>query len=363
MVKFLKSIAAGCALSCAFWGFGNPASLSGQEPLPPLSPPPYTGEVANPAPAVPVLVKPEKTKLEKNRVDPNGNGSGIFPTSAILAPDFEGPDPGPGPKPETFLYRLINRLIPENDRDPSPAPDINMPGPDTANFPNSPFTLPKGRGYIEVSPFNFAQKGNGNPQEYSIPFLLRFGLTDNVELRMYSIGYTWVNGTPQTVPQTTTGLSPLVFDMKVHLWGEKEWMWWPIFGLEVYIQSEIGSPKFVTGVETGISLLVDHNLPNDWLLEWNIGDFGIGFPGAQNDVAMNLGFSWALQKQITEKWAGFFQGFYNQPDLPFFSETLVIGLGAQWNLAERVSLFGSYNWSLNTAGNPIISYAGFAYAF
>ncbi len=288
----------------------------------------------------------------------------LVPASAASwAPDFEAGPPGPEPDPETFLYRLINRLIPEKNREPSPAPDIAMPGPDTANFPNSPFTLPKGRGYLEVSPFNFGSQGKLASQLYSIPFLLRFGLTDNVELRLYSLGYTWTNGPATNSPATTTGFSPLVFDMKIHLWGEKEWMWWPVFGLEVYIQSEIGSPRFVTGVETGISLLVDHNLPNNWLFEWNIGDFGLGFPGEGNDEALNLGISWALQKQLNNKFALFFQGFYNQPDLPFFTQSIVVGLGGQWNLNERVSVYGSYNWSLANSGNPIVSYAGLAYAF
>lgn len=308
------------------------------------------------------------TTIVNNGPSPRENAleprAAVVPASAeVLAPDFEAGPPGPEPDPETFLYRLINRLIPEKNRDPSPAPDISMPGPDTANFPNSPFTLPKGRGYLEVSPFNFGSQGYLASQLYSIPFLLRFGLTDNIELRLYSIGYTWTNGPATNAPATTTGFSPLVFDMKMHLWGEKEWMWWPIFGLEVYIQSEIGSPRFVTGVETGISLLVDHNLPGGWLLEWNIGDFGLGFPGEGNDEALNLGISWALQKQLNDKFALFFQGFYNQPDLPFFTQSIVVGLGAQWNINERISAYGSYNWSLTNTGNPIVSYAGLAYAF
>lgn len=262
---------------------------------------------------------------------------------------------------ETFLYRLINRLIPESDRDPSPPPSVNSPGADTANFPNSSFTLPKGRAYLETSPFNMALAGDGEPQANSWPFLLRFGLTDRVELRLYSNGLTFTNGEQGNLP--TSGFSPLIFDLKVHLWGEEDWMYWPSVGLEVYLQSELGSAVYNTGVEPGISLLFDHKLPNGWLLEWNVGDFGQGFPGLNNTVFMNLGVSWALQKQFNDKWAAFFQGFYNSADLPRFPSDLVVGMGFQWNPLERVGFFGSYNWSVDGIGSPANSYFGLVLAF
>lgn len=281
------------------------------------------------------------------------------PTSALLAPDYDAGTPsGEG---NTFLYRLIHRLIPDPDRDPSPAPDINMPGPDTANFPNSPFTLPKGRAYIETSPFSYSQAGNNSAQTWNWSFLLRVGLTDNVELRLFSNGPTvsWPSGNQPG----NQGMTPLGFDLKIHLWGEKEWQWTPIVGLEIYLLTDMASQEFRSGLQPGISLLVDHNLPWDLLFEWNVGVSGQNMPGDRDKSLLYIGVQWAIQKQLTDKVGVFYQGFYNTADLPFFNSDLASGVGVQWNLTDRTSLFGSWNWTLDSMGNPSFGQAGFAIAF
>ena len=53
--------------------------------------------------------------------------------------------------------------------------DVTFPGPDTANFPNSAFTLPKGRVYIENSPVTFFGKSRSipGPVQLGIPVPLR----------------------------------------------------------------------------------------------------------------------------------------------------------------------------------------------
>ena len=290
---------------------------------------------------------------------PISGPSGTVPTSAVFAPDLEAPSPQG--VDDTFLYRLINRLIPETNREPSPPPDINFPGPDTANFPNSPFTLPKGRAYIETSPFLFSQAGNGQPQSWGWSFMLRFGLTDNVEFRLFSNGPSVI--WPSEGDPGFQGFAPLVFDLKIHLWGEKEWEWTPIVGLEVFLSTDMASRQFRSGIQPGIALLVDHNLPWDLLFEWNVGLFGQNLPATLDKSELYVGAQWALQKQVTEKFAVFFQGFYNTADMPFFPSDLTVGVGAQLSLSDRMSVFGSWNWTLDNIGNPTVSQAGFAYAF
>ena len=55
------------------------------------------------------------------------------------------------------------------------AVDIRNPEPDSANFPNSAFTLPKGRLYIENSPLGFLFGAKPVQSEYqlAIPDSLR----------------------------------------------------------------------------------------------------------------------------------------------------------------------------------------------
>ncbi len=58
--------------------------------------------------------------------------------------------------------------------------DIRDPDPDTANFPNGAYTLPKGRIYIETSPASFYGGSKVNPPQYNWEYLFRYGLTDNL---------------------------------------------------------------------------------------------------------------------------------------------------------------------------------------
>ncbi len=68
--------------------------------------------------------------------------------------------------------------------------DIRDPDPDTANFPNGAYTLPKGRLYIENSPLGLysASKNGNQPRIYQWEYLIRYGLTDNLEFRVFSNG-------------------------------------------------------------------------------------------------------------------------------------------------------------------------------
>jgi hypothetical protein len=244
---------------------------------------------------------------------------------------------------------------------PPPA-DVAFPGPDTANFPDSPFTLPKGRSMIETIPCSYAFPGPGTPASWSWPFLMRTGLTDDVELRFYSQGPTVV-GAAAGQPGYD-GFAPLVFDIKMHLWGERDWRYWPVVGVEAFLVSGIASRPFQVGTEPGLQLLVEHRLPGDIIVEWNVGYYGSGDPSLPDDLSSPyVGASWAVQKQLREDFSVFYQGFFNNANFPYFPSDLVSGFGAQWNATRRLALFGSYNWSLDGKGSPSGGYAGFAYAY
>ncbi len=279
------------------------------------------------------------------------------------ATDFEEPSPAPTPDDDNVVYRLVHRLIPDGDSGPPPPADISMPGPDTANFPNSPFTLPKGRSYIETVPGTFSLAGpDGTPATWSWPFMMRTGLTDRCELRLISQGPTVVGATP-TEPGYD-GFAPLVFDLKVHLWGEKDWLYWPAVGVEMFVLTGLGSRPFQFGTEPGMELNFDHRLPDDWLIEWNIGCYGVGSSGIPAELSLpDLGLQWAVQKQVTERFAAFVQGFYNAAGIPFFPSDLVVGLGCQWNVTQRLAAWTSYNWSVDGQGSPSGGISGFAYAY
>jgi len=287
----------------------------------------------------------------------------IQPVAFLKAPEFEEPYPAATPADDNLVYRLVHRLVPEGDRGRPPPCDIASPGPDTANFPNSPLTLPKGRSYVEYDPGTFSLAGtDGTPATWSSPFLLRTGLTDSCELRVFSQGPTVIG--PTAVSPAVDGFAPLAFDVKVHLWGDTDQLWVPIVGVEAFVLTGIASRPYNIGTEPGIVLLFDHRLPGDWMLEWNVGCFGTGGYGIPDVLSLpNLGVQWALQKQLTKKLAVFYQGFYNAAGIPYFPASLVSGLGTQWNVTQRLAVYTSYNWALEGGGSPSGGSSGFAYAY
>jgi len=287
----------------------------------------------------------------------------IHEVSFLKATDFDEPALEPTSGDDNFVYRLVHRCIPGGAGGPPPPADIASPGPDTANFPNSPFTLPKGRSYIETAPGTYSLPGSdGTPGIWSWPFMMRTGLTDACELRIIGQGPTVVAASGPDPGYD--GFAPLAFDLKVHLWGDQEMLWWPSVGVELYVVTGIASRPFQVGTEPAMELLFDHRLPGDWLLEWNVGVYGFGGPGIPTALSLpDLGMQWALQKQVTPRFAAFAQGFYNAAGIPFFPSDLVVGMGCQWNLTQRLAVYTSYNWSVDGEGSPSGGISGFAYAY
>lgn len=287
----------------------------------------------------------------------------VQPVAFLKAPEFDEPAVPATPGDDNVVYRLVHRLIPGTQPERPPPCDITDPGPDTANFPNSPFTLPKGRSYVEYDPGTFSLPGSdGTPGTWSSPFLLRTGITDSCELRLFSQGPTVVGATGAS--RSFDGFAPLAFDLKIHLWGEPDQLWLPAVGIEAFVLTGIASKQFIVGVEPAAVLLVDHRLPGDWMLEWNVGCYGTGGSGIPDILSLpDLGVQWSLQKQLTERLAVFYQGFYNAAGIPFFPADLVCGFGGQWNVTRRLAVYGSYNWSLDDLGSPSGGSSGFAYAF
>jgi hypothetical protein len=252
--------------------------------------------------------------------------------------------------------------------------DIRDPDPDTANFPNGAYTLPKGRLYLETSPASFYGGSKVSPPQYNWEYLFRCGLTDNLEFRIFSNGLTATRG-----KGATTGVSPLAFDFKANFWEENTDYWIPAMGLEVYLQSTFGSPAFNSGTQPSMALLFDHTLPFGFNYEHNFG-----ITGNQGPLHIanfyQFSYQWALQHQIVKDFDVFFQGFYNAaalprvryydlelrklaPGFPQKPTAVVVGVGAIWTVTNRLAIFGSYNFGLTVDSPKTIALLGFAVAF
>jgi len=366
--------------------YGNAPSLRGLSSI-------SRNRRANRMPLAPISDSGDMSSILRNRIlgeggEPEYNYPDINADPAKIYHDRFGIDE----EHDRWLFPWLMNLIFEDrwllsESDPAKAVqdqfkrrmkiDIRDPDPDTANFPNGAYTLPKGRLYIENSPVGFYGASKNVPRIYQWEYLLRYGLTDNLEFRIFSNGLT--ARAPQGKQAATTGYSPLAFDFKANFWEENTRYHIPAMGAEIYLQTTFGSPAFNSGTQPSMNLLFDQSLPLEINFEYNFG-----ITGVQNGLGQTkyqFSFQWAFQRQVVKDFDIFVQGFYNEASLPRLIQfrdvrnfralsaeatiptVTVIGVGAIWTVNDRLAIFGSYNFGLTPASPRTIALTGFAVAF
>jgi hypothetical protein len=259
----------------------------------------------------------------------------------------------------------------------APWPDIAVPGPDMGDFPNSSFTLPKGRSYVEVAPFTLLSPDRQSPSTYYAPFLLRYGVTDDLEFRIFANGLVHVFG-----DQPTTGFSPLALDFKIHLWDDKREWFLPASSLEVYLQTTWGSPQFNGGWQPSLNMNFDLPLTDKTNLEWTVGLSGVQdavnvvtgerfiprlhflVPTVQQaNLNVNVfSLQWALEHDLTDRLQVFAHGFYNGAIQFQQGSGTMVGGGLFWKFSPRLIGFGSVNSGLTPTLPSVAVQIGFAFA-
>lgn len=266
-------------------------------------------------------------------------------------------------------YNRSRARLPENAERWRSEPDIANPGPDLANFPNSAFTLPAGRAYIELSPLTYYGTTVSSPAQYNAEFLLRYGLTDDVELRLFGNGPSWQGGR-----SSGWGFSPIAFDTKIQLWLEKPDYYLPAAGLETYLQTTwLGNTPFNGGTQPSFMLNFDQSLPFEIDLEYNFGATRI--PDSFGDNLWEFSFQWALQRDFFDKdFALFIHGFLNNAGLPRIPQSTLslpvaamkqnaVGAGFLWTVNRRLAVYGQVSGGTTKFTPQPISMMGFALSF
>ena len=152
------------------------------------------------------------------------------------------------------------------------------------------------------------------PAVYQWEYLIRYGLTDNLEFRLFSNGLS-VQGAQGKQP-AVTGFSPLAFDFKANFWEENTRYHIPAMGVELYIQTTFGSPAFNAGTQPSINLLFDQSLPLEIGFEYNFGINGV--QNSQGQTVYQFSYQWSFQREVVKDFDVFFHGFYNASALPRF---------------------------------------------
>lgn len=277
-------------------------------------------------------------------------------------------------------YDRSRARLPENIEAWRENPDIANPGPDLANWPNSAFTLPQGRAYVEFEPLSFSAQtttGAAQPAQYSMDFLLRYGLTDDIELRVFGNGPTRTLGSVQS-----WNFSPLAFDTKIHVLDEHQDLYLPALGIEAYIQTEwLGNTTTNSGTQPSINFNFDQSLPWEIDFEYNLG--AVRILESINDRNQNVwefSFQWSLQRDFFDKdFALFIHGYLNAPSLPrvpnagnaanngltnsYAYDQNVVGAGFLWTVNSRLAIWGQNSFGTNASTPSILSNVGFALSF
>lgn len=231
---------------------------------------------------------------------------------------------------------------------------IKTAGADLANFPNSAFTVPQGRAYVEVSAVNFSgENPNNAPQQYSAGYLLRYGLLDDLELRLISNGFTMVND-----ENKTRGIGAQIFDLKWHVFDENQNANLPAIGVEFSVQTDFAHRAFQNGVNPALSLNFDQTLPFDIAFEYNVGFILQHLESGE--AQYQLALAWALQRNVYEDIDIFVNGYTNTAA---GLTTSAIGGGTQWIPIERLAFFANVSAGLTASTPSIFSLIGFAAAF
>lgn len=233
-------------------------------------------------------------------------------------------------------------------------PSVKDPGPDLANFPNSAFTLGAGRSYVELVPLNHRSRDRmGGGASYGAGYLFRYGMTDDLELRVLSEGYVFQRGAGRN-----SGMAPQVFDVKWHVSDEDVARHLPAFGIEVAVATNLAKRSYRGGNLPSASFNFDQTLPGDIAFEYNFGCGTHLDDGGK--VRYQAAFSWALQREVVDDVALFVNGYTNAGE---GAPSSSVGVGGQWNLTRRLAVFTNLSTGLTSNVARMTTMAGFAVAF
>jgi hypothetical protein len=259
-----------------------------------------------------------------------------------------------------LISALFMSILLYSEQTQHTSPDIHHPGPDNANFTASPFTLPKGRCYVETFPLWTQITECPIGKTYHCSYLIRVGLTDYIELRLLGNGLTHIENNSS---HATTGFSPFNAGFKIHLWGKQEMHWIPSVGFEAYIVTPLASKDLKEGTQFACTSMFDLRCSNGLLLEWNIGAYTQSVQPCKNKRDLYFLLEWSLQQDITHSLSLFFEGAYRSALYPKITEMLLFGAGFISYITNTVAIFGSYNWSALHKTQGELANFGFALAF
>lgn len=239
-----------------------------------------------------------------------------------------------------FLCFVLCLNATAQETEPQPGPIIT----DRPDQTESPYLITKGFFQIETG-FAYSEAGNEIFQEKTTTYnstLLRYGLLDNLELRLgFDINETEKTTNNGTAPILGSGLGPLYAGIKIGIVHEKGWL--PEIGFlgGVFLPFSAAEAFKTQGTGGDFRLAFSHILSEKWSFSYN---FGVAWDGETPYVSYV--YSGVLGYAFTSKLSGFVELY---GDLPEEAESghLLDG-GLTYLLSENIQVDLAGGTGLNT---------------
>lgn len=239
-------------------------------------------------------------------------------------------------------------------------PNIKDPGPDTADIPDSAFTVKPGVVYFETALTHESSKGSPRTREYATPTLIRMGVTERLELRFS--GFLVHEHVPGG--DSRSGVGPLTFGFKRHMWEENPDSFLPAFGIIAQVTAPTSSAGFDGGrAEPTIFFNFDYTLTERLEFEWNggigclEGDDGTMF--CQGAFLWSLARTWGREGNLKT----FFHGAALTPGGSGEQEDVLMGPGMVFFRGHRLAYDASYNFGVTGVSPHRLIRLGMSMAF
>lgn len=226
------------------------------------------------------------------------------------------------------------------------AQDDDPMNPDRPGIADGSTTLRQGRVQIEAgAERDDASSGGVARRSLSTPALLRYGLTDALELRVESNGYRRVT----SAGAVSAGWAPGSVGFKAHLLEADASQRRPSLGIIARLFVPSGSGEFRGRHATGdIRLAADLDITERWAVNPNIG---VDFDDGEGRFTAALA-ALTVQCNFTPRLNAFVDGGMQSPEQRGGASSLLVDSGVAWIVGRDTQIDGSVGWGAHGATPP-----------
>jgi Putative MetA-pathway of phenol degradation len=230
--------------------------------------------------------------------------------------------------------------------------------PDRPGIADGSTTLRRGRVQIEAGvERDDASSGGVARRSLSTPALLRYGLTDALELRVEGTGYRRVTSDGAT----SAGWAPGSIGLKTHLLEEDAKQHRPSLGIITRLFVPSGSGEFRSRRATGdIRLAADLDITERWAVNPNIG---VDFDYDDGRFTAALA-ALTVQYNFTPRLNAFADGGMQAPEQRGGTSSVLLDTGVAWIVGRNTQIDGSVGWGAHGTTPPRVFWsAGVSHRF